>query len=133
LKIIEITWGGTFSTGGYENEKLSATAQIDEGQSPDAAMQVLREYVLAQASRNAQEGYEHRRALLSELDKLRSNVERARAEWAKVVEFLKVQGIKSDTSEFPALTLLVPNIETEKFSLTVRDNDSSCEPEDLEF
>ncbi|NWJ98822.1 MAG: hypothetical protein HXX20_24025 [Chloroflexi bacterium] len=140
MQIIEITWGGTFSTGGYENEKLSATALVDQGQSPDDAMKVLREFVLSQASRNVQDSYEQRRRLLVELDKLEKNVERARQEWASVSDFLKAQGQKADTSEFPVLKFLAggsaaaagPKLETEQSSVVYRDLDSSSPDEDAE-
>ena len=123
MRITEVTWGGTFSTGGYENEKLSATAVVEKDEIAEGVLATLKEFVLTQASPNVQEVQSQKRQLLIEMDKLKRNVEQARQEWASVCEFLKAQGLKSDVSEFPVLKFLAaaPKLEVERTGFDYRE------------
>jgi hypothetical protein len=108
MKITTATYGGTFSTGNYENQKLSLSAQLEEGDTPDQVIAALKEKVIQLAGPTAQEAWHRTRELERNLFQLRKKTEEAHQEWEKVSAFLSAQGIKADMPQFPELKLLLP-------------------------
>jgi len=45
MKVTSISYARVFSLPGYENEKLSATAELEQGDQPDEVMIKLREFI----------------------------------------------------------------------------------------
>jgi hypothetical protein len=133
MKTIEVTWGGTFGTGNFQNEKISATAEVDEGQSPETAIAVLKEFVLAQASKSVQDEYLRKHILEREIAELEEKAKEAKAEWEQIAAFLVAQGLKPDgVASFPVLKLLGSASSGRNVKIIQdRDNDSSCEIEDF--
>ena len=108
MKITTATYGGTFSTGNYENQKLSLSAQLEDGDTPETAIAALKEKVIQLAGPSAQAKWEETRLLERNLFQLRKKTEAAHQEWEKVSSFLAAQGLKADMPQFPELKFLLP-------------------------
>ena len=108
MKITSATYGGTFSTGNYENQKLSLSAQLEEGDTAESVITALKEKVCQLAGPSSEQQWREQRRMEKVLFDLGKKVEQAKKDWEAAAQFLQAQGIKTDMPDFPSLKLLLP-------------------------
>jgi hypothetical protein len=133
MKIVSATYGGTFSTGNYENQKLSLSAQLEDGDTAESVITALKEKVCQMAGPSAEQQWREQRRMEKVLFDLGKKVEQAKKEWETAAQFLQAQGIKTDMPDFPALKLLLPTQTTptpDAEMVSVQEIDDECEEDE---
>lgn len=114
MKIVEVSFEAVFNLGDYENEKIRLTAQLEEGETPEAIIPQLRKKTVENASISGEESYNRRWKLEAEVRELENKAAKAREEWNAVAEFLRTQGLKPDAPSLTAVQNLLPQAQEEK-------------------
>lgn len=96
IKIRRVSYGRLRSFGNYENEQVSAEAEVLDGASPEATLTSLRAWVAGQL------GDDEERANLSEAvnelrwrkDQMERDVARVEDRWKAIIAFLDKLGVE---------------------------------------
>jgi hypothetical protein len=120
MKITNVLYQATLSTGSYENEKIGLQAEVEEGETVEAVVEALREQVYKSAHR--EDALYQRRNLQIEISTLESKVEQARKVWEEVSTFMTAQGLKTEPAPFPTLLKAIAPM-SESTVVTVVDED----------
>ena len=132
MKVITASYSAVFNRGNYENEKVGFTADLEDGDSPEAAIEVLRKKAAQAAGPSANEMLSQRYDLERQLRSLTAKVAEAEKVYSITVEFMTAQGIKTDMPPFPVLKALSePKPEFER--IEVRELDDADEDFDKPF
>lgn len=114
MKIKTVHYLATINLGNYSNEKIGFTADINESEDEKQVVESLRQKVREAALPNIEDVQSDIYKCQSELRSLKNKLERARSEWDKTAEFLRAQGIKTDATDMPQFTNLLPAIADER-------------------
>lgn len=107
MKIKKVTYSALVNLGDYQNERIGMVAHLEEGDSPDAAIEELRRRVTEISGPRLADMQTKRWELRNELRDLESQLQTTRESWVRTAEFLKAQGIRSDPPEFPEFVKLL--------------------------
>jgi hypothetical protein len=122
MKITTATYGGTFATGHYQNQKLSLSAQLEDGDTPETVIAALKTKVAQLAGPTIADMHSEQHRLQRTLYTLRQKTAQAQQEWTQLTTFLTTQGLKPDLPAFPDLPLLLPASSDAEFtSVKVQD------------
>lgn len=99
--------------GNYNNEKIGFSAEVGEDETAEQVIEALRQKVKENGGENAEELYNNLYQGKNELKEIEKKINKARAEWNAVAEFLKTQGIKPDADAMPSFTNLLPQVKSE--------------------
>lgn len=113
MKIKTVHYLVTVNLGNYSNEKIGFSAELEDSESPESAIEALRQKALDCALPNTTEIYreiENRRRALASLN---LKLDKAKQQWELTAEFLRKQGIKPDAVDMPQFTNLLPQVEDE--------------------
>ncbi|MBE9179125.1 hypothetical protein IQ268_11185 [Oculatella sp. LEGE 06141] len=113
MKIKRVIYSALFNIGDYENEKIGFEVELEEGESADDAIAMLRDKAVTAAQPDSNKVWRERSRLQVELRELEQKLTEARSKWAATAEFLTKQGIKTDVQPFPELVNLLPAVENE--------------------
>mgnify|MGYP000486387203 CR=1 FL=1 len=113
MQIKTVHYSALINLGDYSNEKIGFTADIAEGETVEQVIEALRQKVKENGGENAEKLYRNLYDGKRELREIESKINKARAEWDAVAEFLKTQGIKPDAAVMPKFTNLLPEVKAE--------------------
>lgn len=113
MLIKTVHYSALLNLGNYTNEKIGFTAEIKEDESVEQVIEALRQKVRENGGENAEELYNNLYRGKQELREIENKINKARAEWDAVAEFLKTQGIKPDAAAMPKFTNLLPEVKSE--------------------
>lgn len=100
MKITSVQYGRLVNLGNFENEKLSAWATVEEGETPEEALAKVTAFIEAQAgTRQQQESQvEQTAAKLNRMESDKHQMEREikemRDTWRKARAFIKAVGLE---------------------------------------
>lgn len=115
MKIYRVMYSALVNLGDYQNERLGMTAILDEDESPEDAINQLRERIKPLGGMRLQRYYEVRHEMKHQIHELERKLKEYERRWNSAAEFLRAQGIKPDVPDFPQLiNLLEPAIENEE-------------------
>jgi len=105
-----VTYGRTYNTGNYSSERIDIQAEVEEGDDPEAILNVLREWVAKESLQpeqalrdlkgNLEDAYKQRADLAS----LTRRLAEARRDWERVVAVYTRLGLpipQEDVDEIP--------------------------------
>jgi len=109
MKIIRVSYSGLSNLGDYSNERIDMTATVEEGELPEEVIKALKSRVTELLGTR----YGHLQSQIEDLKyglrNYQTKVEKAKQNWQQVQEFLKAQGLKPETVNFPNFNnLLAP-------------------------
>lgn len=110
MKIKTIHYSALLNLGNYSNEKIGFTAELEEDETVEEVIEALKQKVEENGGQNAEEIYSNIYQGRNDLREIEKKINKARAEWDAVAEFLKMQGIKPDTPVMPKFTNLLPEV-----------------------
>lgn len=113
MKIKTVHYLATINLGNYSNEKIGFAADVEDGETPEEAVEALRKKAQECALPNCENTYEAIYKAQSELRDLERKLNKSRSEWNATAEFLRAQGIKADAANMPSFTNLLPGIAEE--------------------
>ena len=120
MQITRVSYSGLFNLGNYNNEKIGLSAELDEGDDPEAVVATLREQAVARAVNTGLSTDDdirwQIRHQLDELKEIQTKVQKATTEWNELAEFLRVQGIKPEAPNI-SLKALMPSVDEESSTL----------------
>lgn len=108
-----VHYSALLNLGNYNNERIGFTAELEDGENPEAAIDKLRSKVKEVGGVNAEELYQNIYQKQQELRNLERKARKATEEWNALAEFLRPQGIKKDVVDMPMLTNLLPEVKEE--------------------
>lgn len=114
MKITTVEYSALINLGNYNNEKIGFTAQLQDGETPEQIVEVLRDKVKAVAGPEADRLYQDMRDGQYKLRKLNREIEEATAKWNSTAEFLRTQGLKPEAPDMPMFTNLLPQVKEER-------------------
>lgn len=120
MRITKVSYSGLFNLGNYNNEKIGLSAELQEGDDPEAVIATLREQAVAMAANTGLGTDDDIRWQISrqvgELKDIQAKVQKATTEWNELAEFLRVQGIKPEAPNI-SLKALMPSVDEESSTL----------------
>ena len=116
MKIGKVYYSALFNTGNYSNERIAMSAILEEGETPEAAIEMLKDRIAACAGPEPRKIREALKQTKYALEDTQAQLEKARKDWELLSEFLRAQGIKTDVASIPLFQNLLP---------LSRDSDSS--------
>ncbi|EKV01628.1 hypothetical protein Lepto7375DRAFT_3801 [Leptolyngbya sp. PCC 7375] len=112
MKIKAVEYEACFNLGSYENEKIRLIATLDDDESFDDAVGLLRQRTLEMASPNATKVNEQIWKASSRLADLKAKIAAKTEQWNNMAEFLRTQGINAEAVDMPVFeNLLEPSPE----------------------
>lgn len=114
MRIKSIEYSAVFNLGNYNNEKISFTADIEEGEIAEEVIKTLRDKAIECALPNSDDIRDYIFRSQGELRNLEQKLHKARKEWDATAQFLRTQGIKVDATDMPQFDNLLPGIAEEK-------------------
>lgn len=126
MKIKTVHYSALINLGNYNNEKIGFTADIEENETVESAIEALRLKVKEMGGVDADKMYSEIRDKRQELRELERKVRKATEEWNALAEFLRSQGIKKDAVDMPMFTNLLPEVKQEQIT-----DGELVEPEDM--
>jgi hypothetical protein len=95
LTITSVGYSRLVNLGNYENEKLTASARVDEGTDPDTVLADLKDWVLARVADVEQRERERDRAgnLQWDIRGLELQLAQAKQKWEAATRFLAAHGV----------------------------------------
>lgn len=121
MKIKSVEYSALFNLGDYNNEKISFTADVEEGESVEEVVEKLRNKAKECALPNSDDIRDYIFRSQGELRKLEQKLHKARKEWDATAQFLRTQGIKVDATDMPQFDNLLPGIAEEKANVVQAD------------
>lgn len=113
MKIKQLHAHFLISTGDYCNERIGFTVEMEADESPEQAVQALRDQAIAIIGKSAQDHYSEIYRTEQELREVKAKLAKYRDEWNSMAEFLKAQGIKPDAQPMPKFSNLLKPVEAE--------------------
>lgn len=101
MQITSVSYSRLVSLGNYENEKLGASARVEDDEDPVAALETLKEWVACR-SVTAQQQYEindRYQDLARQVGDYESRLESAKRKWESAAKILEAHGINPDPWE----------------------------------
>lgn len=95
------------SIGNYSNERIGFTVELEEGETPEQAVEQLRQRAIAIVGETASTLYDEKYQALREYNEITKKLNLARSEWDATAEFLKAQGIRTDAPAMPKFSKLL--------------------------
>lgn len=114
MRIKTIHYLATINLGNYSNEKIGFTADINEDEDEKQAIEILRQKSIDCALPDIDDVRQEIRKYADELRTIKKKLEKARGEWDSMAEFLRTQGIKTDSVNMPSFTNLLPQVSDEQ-------------------
>lgn len=108
LKIHKVQYSALFNTGNYSNERISMSATLDEGETPETVIEELKDRVTAIAGPDPQKVRQALTDARYELEKVLTRIEEAQKDWNTLADFLRAQGIKPEIGTAPVFKKLLP-------------------------
>jgi hypothetical protein len=108
MKISRVLYGGTFSLGNYQNERLHLEAKLEEGDTPEEAVAELRKKVAGLVGPRTHELFDEKYQLERSIADLSNKARQAKAEYEVLSTFMVAQGLKAEMPSFPILKALLP-------------------------
>lgn len=102
------------SIGNYSNERIGFTVELAEGETPEQAVDELRQRAIAIVGKSAEDLYQEQWKLDSQVKALENRLEKLRSEWEATAEFLRAQGIKPDAPSMPQFERLLQAAKVEE-------------------
>lgn len=102
MQITSVTYGELRNLGNYQNQRLSAHAQVGEGETAEEATAKLKAWIQQQLDLDERSRYETRDLqrrvddLTYEADRLEKRVESAKTRWEQASAFLKAHGLAAE-------------------------------------
>ena len=118
MKIKRVEYSALVNLGNYSNEKIGFTADVTDGETPEAVVEQLRNKAQECALPNMDTTFSDIRKAQNELRDLRHKLIKARSEWNATAEFLRAQGIKADASDMPQFNRLLAGLSEESVEVT---------------
>lgn len=128
MKITKVGYSALLNLGNYQNEKITFIAQLNDGETPESAVEALRDKVKAVGGKNAEDLYKAMHQNERKLRDLNQQIEQATQKWNATAEFLRAQGLKPEAPDMPQFTNLLPEFKVEDSGVI----DGEIEDEDLE-
>lgn len=116
MKVTHVEFSALYNMGDYNNEKIGFRASLDEGDTPEAVVEALREKAIALNTAHegtVEELYKAFYNAKNDLRKINKQLAEATAEWNRVAEFLRAQGIKADAVDLKVFMPQLPPAEEE--------------------
>lgn len=110
MRITKVAYTGTYYLGDSNEERITMTSVVDEGETPEQVITQLRERVKSTAEVNTSKFYNRRYELQGEVDSLEQKLSKVQEQWNQTAEFLRTQGIKPDAPNMPSFTNLLPAV-----------------------
>jgi hypothetical protein len=107
------------SIGNYSNERIGFTVELENGETPEDVVPILRDKARQIVGQPADELYGEKYKIESTVRELEKRLAKLREEWDKTAEFLKAQGIKPDASPMPQFGNLLAAAKVEEEGLVV--------------
>jgi small-conductance mechanosensitive channel len=117
MKIKQVHAHFLISIGNYSNERIGFSVELDENETPEEAIKILRIKAAEIVGRPAQDLYDEKWRAEQAIRSLEGRLEVLRKEWDATAEFLKAQGIKSDASPMPQFNNLLKAAKVEEESV----------------
>lgn len=115
MKLKTVTYSALGNMGNYQNERIELSAELEEGETYTEVLEKLKKGVHAKLK--SQDEYWETCKKFDQANKdlkaILAKLEAAKKNWELVSEFLKAQGIKTDSAEFPTLAALPEAVEGE--------------------
>lgn len=108
MQIDRVSYSYLSNLGDYRNERISMEAKLDDGESPESAIAILKQRILEIAGEDSQKAEAYRYQLTRECRDLEKKLAQAREAWEATAEFLKAQGLRADPPAFPENLKLLP-------------------------
>lgn len=113
MQIKTVFYSALANLGNYQNERVGMKAELEEGDSPEAVIEELRQRVTPLCHKNLQELQNRRYELENQLYTLEDKLKKAQQQWEVASSFLKAQGIQENPVGFPVLDNLLPQAQEE--------------------
>lgn len=113
MQIKVVHYSALINLGNYNNEKIGFTAELGEGETPEQVIEALRQKIKDIAGLNAEEVERLLYKGRKEIEELERKMRKARQQWDATAEFLRAQGIKTDATDMPQFTHLLPEVKEE--------------------
>lgn len=118
MKIRTVFYSALANLGDYSNERIGMLAVLDEGESPEDAINQLRDRVVPLCGTKLGELRDQQYSLTNKLHDLTRKLKQAQAQWEATAEFLRAQGLKPDAPDMPEFVkALAPAISSETASI----------------
>lgn len=118
MKIKRVEYSALVNLGNYSNERISFTADLTDGETPETAIVQLRTKAQECALPNMDTTISDIYKAQKELKDLERKLVKARGEWNATAEFLRAQGIKTDASDMPQFNRLLAGLSEESVEVT---------------
>lgn len=102
------------SIGNYSNERIGFSVELDEGETPEQIVPLLREKAKQIVGQPADELYSEKCRYESAIKELERKLASLRKEWDATAEFLKAQGIRADAPSMPSFNNLLTAAKVEE-------------------
>lgn len=107
-KITKVFYSALANLGDYQNERVGMYATLEEGETPEAAIEELKNRVAPLCGPKLQNLRSEKYRLESAIDELQRKLADYENQWNAAAEFLRAQGIKPDAPNFPTFNNLLP-------------------------
>lgn len=102
------------SIGNYSNERIGFTVELEENETPEQAVDELRQKAIAIVGKSAEDLYQEQWKLDGQVKILENRIDKLRSEWEATAEFLRAQGIKPDAPSMPQFERLLSAAKVEE-------------------
>lgn len=110
MKITKVSYSALANLGNYQNERIGMTAVLDDGESPEAAVEELRKRVTPLCNENLDKLQHQIWNYKDQIQDIERKLRDYELRWNEAAEFLRAQGIKPDAPNFPQFTNLLPAV-----------------------
>ncbi|OUL34081.1 hypothetical protein [Nostoc sp. 106C] len=118
------------SLGNYSNERIGFSVNLDEGETAEEVVPILREKAKKIVGEKADDLYEKRTKLYRECQNYEDKLGKLRKEWDATAAFLKAQGLNPDAPSMPQFRNLLSAVTVE--SEVVNDADDEDDEDDYD-
>ncbi|WGV25686.1 hypothetical protein [Halotia branconii] len=127
MKIKTIHAHFLISTGNYSNERIGFSVNLDDGETAEEVVPILRERAKKIVGEKADDLYEKRNKLHRDCIQFEDRLDKLRKEWDATAAFLKAQGLNPDAPSMPQFRNLLSAVTVES---EVVSDDEDDEEED---
>ncbi len=113
MKFKTVAYHALFNLGDYENEKIELVAILEEGDTVESLVPMLRNKAISLALPNNEKSWRAREKLVQQIKELEQRLAKRQREWEEAAEFLRCQGIKTDMASFSKFSNLLPSAASE--------------------
>jgi hypothetical protein len=101
MQITQVIYKALFNLGDYSNETIGLVAKLEPDDSPEEAIEALRQQAVSKAGLNANKVWQEKWAAERDLRNLQRQIDEAAKHWENVQAFLKAQGINPEAPNMP--------------------------------